>query len=69
MNVVKGTNLDKYTLFSAVSLVENHQPLFKTLTQMKSSHDLSVHTFYRSVPGTKFEPAGRKKEYYKPFKL
>ena len=62
MNVVDGTNLEKYTLFSAVSLVENDQPLFKTLTQMKSLHNPSVRAFYRSVHGTELEPAGGKKE-------
>ena len=69
VNVVNGTNLDKYTLVSAVSLVENDQPLFKTLTQMKSLYDPSVHTFYRSVHGTEFEPAGKKRSVKKPFKL
>ena len=62
MNVVDDTNLDKYTLFSAVSFVENDQPLLKTLTQMKSLHDLSVHAFYRSVHGTEFKPAGPEKK-------
>jgi len=34
INVVDGTNLEKYTPFSDFSLVEN-EPLFKTLLQMK----------------------------------
>ena len=57
MNVVNGTNLEKYTLFSAVSFVENDQPLFKALTQMNSLHNPSVHAFYRSDNGPKFKPA------------
>ena len=69
VNVVDDTNLEKYTLFSAVSLVENDQPLFKTLTQVKSSHDPSVHAFYRSVYGPNSNQWGKKRSVTKPFKL
>ena len=44
MNILNGTNMEKYTLFSDVRL-GNNQPLFKTLTQVKNSNDQSVHIF------------------------
>jgi len=44
LNILDGTNIEKYTLFSDFRL-GNDQPLFKTLTQVKHSNDQSVHIF------------------------